>query len=241
MCIFAQNYAMNTSDIKILISEFEKHRKSDRAKEMSAYMKGQFPFVGVQAPMRRELGKAFIKKINISELGKLESFVYQLWDLPEREYQYIALQLLEHVRNNLTPSHLEFLIDLVVKKSWWDTIDWLAPKVIGTLLSNYPELIEEYIPIWIESENIWINRTAILFQLRYKSETDFALLTNIIDRLKHKNEFFVKKAIGWALREYSKTDAEAVSKYISQANLLPLSEKEGLKYIHKNNKLKVEG
>ncbi len=232
---------MDTSDIEILIANFKQHRNPDRGREMSAYMKNRFPFVGVQAPLRRELGKDFIKHLNHPELSKVEALVYQLWDLPEREYQYIALQLLEQVKNKLTPSHLEFLTDLVVKKSWWDSIDWLAPKIIGTLLTNYPELIEEYIPIWIESENIWINRTAVLFQLKYKTETDFELLTNIIDHLKHKNEFFVKKAIGWALREYSKTDANAVSSYIKQANLQPLSEKEGLKYIHKNKKLKVEG
>ncbi len=225
---------MDTLEIKTIIAEFEKYSDSDRAEKMSAYMKHHFPFVGIQAPLRRDIGRLFIKKYKDLEIAEIEKLSYQLWDLPEREYQYIALQWLEAVRDKLTPSHVEFLIDLAVKKSWWDSIDWLAPNIIGYVLKRYPDLIPEYIPIWLESDNIWLNRIAILFQLKYKQETDFELLIQIIDFLKGKKEFFVKKAIGWALREYSKTNSKVVISYINKAELQALSEKEGLKYIHKH-------
>jgi len=110
----------------------------------------------------------------------------------------------------------------------------LAPNFVGFILLNYPDLRNEYLSVWLQSDNIWLNRTALLFQLRYRQETDFELLKEIIDSLKHKNEFFVKKAIGWALREYSKSEPTLVEDYIKTAQLKPLSEKEGMKHILKN-------
>ncbi len=225
---------MNHPFVDSIVAKFEKYRDLENAPKMSAYMKNHFPFLGIQAPVRKELYKDFKKETKELSVADLELIINQLWELPEREYQYLAMQLLEDEKQRLTPSHIEFVVSLIVAKSWWDTIDNLAPKIIGTILANYPELKEEYIPLWVESDNIWLNRTAILFQLKYKNKTDFQYLTNIIDELKHKQDFFVKKAIGWALREYSKINARLVEDYIKTANLQPLSEKEGLKHIIKN-------
>ena len=224
---------MTIQDIQKIQSIYENYRNLEQAKKMAAYMKNKFPFLGVPSPLRNELNKSLFQELGQVDLINLEPLVLKLWALPEREYQYLAINLISKLKNKLTPSHLEFILELIVDKSWWDTIDALAPNFIGSILGNYPDLQEEYIPIWTKSENIWINRTAILFQLKYKNETNFNLLTHIIDTLKHKNEFFVKKAIGWALREYSKTEPKLVESYIKDANLQALSEKEGLRIILK--------
>lgn len=226
---------MTIKDIQGIKSIYESRRNSEVAIKMAAYMKNKFPFLGIQSPIRTELNKTILEDYGTLDIVDLESVVQELWDSPEREYQYLAMVLIDKNKKKLTPSHLEFVLELIKTKSWWDSIDALAPNFVGTILFNYPELRDEYISEWTKSDNIWINRTAILFQLKYKKETDFDLLKDIIDSLKTKNEFFVKKAIGWALREYSKTEPDLVKSYIKSAKLQPLSEKEGLKYILKTN------
>ena len=209
------------------------NKDSDRAYKMAAYMKNKFPFLGIPSPLRNELNKEILSELKGEGFSNIEQLVNLLWKLPEREYQYLAIIILDKHKDKLTPSHIEFIIDLIKSKSWWDTIDALVPKFIGYILYNYPELRNEYISTWIESSNIWLNRTAILFQLKYKEDTDFELQKTIIDSLKHKPDFFVKKAIGWSLREYSKKEPILVEDYIKKANLQALSEKEGLKIILK--------
>lgn len=218
----------NFLDIKTV---YQSKSNKEAALKMAAYMKNQFPFLGVHSPQRTELNKVILAQFGKPDLVDIEPLVYALWDLPEREYQYFAIALLNKIKNELSPSHIEFILDLIKSKSWWDTIDALAPGCIGSILYNYPDLQKEYIDNWVSSDNIWINRTAILFQLKYKEETDFELLKSIILSLSHKKDFFVKKAIGWALREYSKKEAILVEEFISNSDLQPLSIKEGMKYI----------
>ncbi len=227
---------MNIKDIQNIKALYELNRNRDVAVKMEAYMKNKFSFLGIPSPLRTELNQELQYQFGEINIVDVEQLAIALWALPEREYQYLAMFLIAKVKEKLTPSHLEFILDLIQDKSWWDTIDMLAPQFIGQILNDYPDLREEYIPVWTESKNIWINRTAILFQLKYKEDTDFYLLRSIVEQLKPKNDFFVKKAIGWALREYSKTNSEQVEKYIKVAELQPLSEKEGMKVILKNKK-----
>ena len=119
-------------------------------------------------------------------------------------------------------------------KSWWDTVDLIAGKQIGYHLRQHPQLIDPSVGKWLNSGNLWLQRTALLFQLKYKQNTDTALLLKVIDRLKDSDEFFLQKAIGWILREYSKTDAAWVCKVVDQKELAPLSAREALKWL-KNN------
>ncbi len=97
---------------------------------------------------------------------------------------------------------------LILTKSWWDTVDYLAARMVGTHFQKFPTITKDYTEKWMDSENMWLQRTAILFQLGYKKNTDLKLLTNYIERLLGSKEFFINKAIGWILREYSKTDAQ---------------------------------
>jgi len=120
---------------------------------------------------------------------------------------------------------------LIINKSWWDTVDSLASNCVGTYFRFYPEKIEYYNSKWITSDNMWLNRTAIIFQLKYKKDTDFELLKNNIRHHSHQREFFIKKAIGWSLREYSKVNPSAVIKFIDENELQNLSIREASKYL----------
>src|SRR5690606_15703316 len=137
-----------------------------------------------------------------------------LWKMNEREYQYVALDYIDRNLKKITIDHMELFHMLITSKSWWDTVDMLAQKPVGQLAKNYPELIEKKIDTWSTEGNIWLRRTAILFQLKYKEETNEELLYTYIRRNADSNEFFIQKAIGWALREYSKTNPSSVQHFI---------------------------
>jgi 3-methyladenine DNA glycosylase AlkD len=224
---------MKRTDLPHIIELYRSRFKEDQATKMAVYLKNKFVLLGIQAPERLEINKTIKEQYGKVEFEEIEAIAMELWKLPEREFQYLAINLIDQVKTQLNPSHLDFIINLIKEKSWWDTIDGLVVNFVGQILKVYPDLIDEYVQDWVDSNNIWLNRTAILFQLKYKNDTDFELLKSISDQLKHKNEFFVKKAIGWALREYSKTNPREVETYIATANLQALSEKEGLKVINK--------
>jgi 3-methyladenine DNA glycosylase AlkD len=160
-----------------------------------------------------------------------------MWALPEREYQYTAIGLLQGCQKKLVPGHVPLLEYLIVNKSWWDTVDGLAAHQVGRLFTAFPHIRDEHIGRWRRSDNIWLRRTAILFQLDYKAQTDEALLFDIIRENLDSKEFFIQKAIGWVLREYSKTNAESVVKFVNHTALPPLSHREALKWL-KNQALK---
>lgn len=151
-----------------------------------------------------------------------------LWKLPEREYQYIAVDFLVRKKDNLCTGHLDLIEYLIVTKSWWDTVDALASHAAGKIYYKYPECADNRGERWLTSGNMWLERTMLLFQLKYKDKTDEARLFLIIDRIKHIDEFFIQKAIGWALREYSN-----VRRYIESQDLSKLAKREGLKHIQK--------
>ena len=125
---------------------------------------------------------------------------------------------------------------MIRKKSWWDTVDFIATKLVGELFKKYPQQRKIKTGKWLESGNIWLQRTAILFQLKYKKDTDIKHLFETINRTKDIHIFFIEKAIGWALREYSKTDAEAVLNFVENTKLAPLSHREALKWLNRNSK-----
>jgi len=198
---------------------------------MKAYMRDQFEYLGIKTPQRRELLKKFIAENGLPNFAALETIVLELWALPEREYQYIALGFISRFRKELQLNSVELLEYLIVTKSWWDTVDGIAAEDVGTLFKRFPELHETYLAEWRKSDNFWLRRTAILFQLDYKKETDFHLLSEIIRENLGSKEFFINKAIGWALRQYARTDPDPVRKFVTETDLHPLSQREALKRI----------
>lgn len=216
-----------------LESWLRQHANPKNARAMEAYMRNQFPFLGLKTPDRTQLTREFWKDHGTPKGEELLQAADELWELPEREYQYTALVLLDKHRKQADMLHIERLEHLIITKSWWDTVDIVAGSLIGFHLLKYPELAADYPDRWIRSDNRWLRRTAILYQLKYKKMTDAERLFRYAEQLKDENEFFIRKAIGWALREYAKTDAEAVKQFVARTALSPLSAREALKHVGK--------
>jgi 3-methyladenine DNA glycosylase AlkD len=203
--------------------------RPEKAPQMEAYMKNLFPFVGVMTTERRLLFKELAGTFQLKNSGLDKELVLALWKMPQREFAYAALDYIGLFEKKLDASNLSLIEELIVSKSWWDSVDYLAVHGVGNIFKNNPELIKPKIKEWLKSENIWLNRTAILFQLNYKKKTDEGLLYHCIEKLKHKNEFFIQKAIGWALRHYSRTNAAWVRQTADELQLSGLALREALR------------
>ncbi|MDQ1143474.1 3-methyladenine DNA glycosylase AlkD [Bacillus sp. SORGH_AS 510] len=210
---------------------FEANRNETEAGPMKKYMKDHFSFLGIKSPIRKELEKEFFKETGIVKEPFDQEFIIELWKKNEREYQYTALTYIEKMLKKLKKDDLALMERLVLEKSWWDTVDAIAAKPVGRIAEMYPEVIEETIDGWAMDENMWLRRTAILFQLKYKEKTDEDRLYRYIRSNSYSNQFFIQKAIGWALREYSKTNPASVRRFINENTLAPLSVREGSKYV----------
>ncbi|UII55831.1 DNA alkylation repair protein [Cytobacillus spongiae] len=218
-------------DVEQLVHLFDKHRKEDQAIPMQRYMKDHFSFLGIKTPERKELLRQFFSETNLLKTPFQREFVWRLWELEEREFQYAALHYLDKHVTKMNKEELPFMEKLITTKSWWDTVDMLAQKQVGTIVQKHPEWIVEKLNQWAVSENLWLRRSAILFQLKYKDQTDEQLLYHYIKLNAGSKEFFIQKAIGWALREYSKTNPNSVKDFIATNELSKLSIREGSKYI----------
>lgn len=201
----------------------------ERAVAMKRYMRDQFEFLGLPAPKLSATVRTFLERHGLPSQEEAETVVRELWLLPEREYQYAALTLLTRLRGGAPRARIHLYAELITTKSWWDTVDALASNLVGHLLARYPDLIMPTVDAWTDSGSIWLQRTAILFQLKYKTKTDVPLLFELIMRCSGSQEFFLQKAIGWALREYSKTAPETVRDFVAKHPLAPLSKREALK------------
>jgi len=197
---------------------------------MSAYMRNQFDFLGIPTPYRRSLSKEFIKAAKRDNLINWD-FINYCWERPEREFQYLAIDYLNAVAELLKRQDLPKLKRLAVSKSWWDTVDSLD-RIIGNMTLRFPGISDTML-LWSKDENIWLRRIAIDHQLQRKEETNVNLLSEIILNNLGQKEFFVNKAIGWALRDYSKTDPRWVRGFIDEYKnkLAPLSVREAGKYL----------
>ncbi|MFJ5759483.1 DNA alkylation repair protein [Neobacillus sp. NPDC093182] len=221
---------MLKNEIEKLTHLYEEHRNEENAGPMKKYMKDHFPFLGIKSPLRKELEKKFFKETAILKEDFNMNFVTGLLEKDEREYQYTAITYMGKFIKKLPKDIMPFLEKLITTKSWWDSVDSIAP-LVGELARKYPEIIEETINGWSVDDNFWLRRSAILFQLKYKQQTNKALLFEYIVKNADSKEFFIQKAIGWALREYSKTNPVSVKEFIEGNKLAPLSVREGSKYV----------
>lgn len=212
-----------------LQASFRRYAGRDNAAAMRAYMKDRFPFFGIKAPERRALQQEHMARYGMPGIPELSAIARSAFAQPERELHYAAVDLLVKRAKKLGPEHLPLLEELVTTKSWWDTVDALAVHGVGAVLKNHPAAIEAWNERWIQSDNLWLNRTAILFQNRWKQDTDQALLFTNIDRHAAHTDFFIRKAIGWALRELGKSDPGAVLEFVRSRKLSPLSEREAVR------------
>ncbi|MDJ0703081.1 MAG: DNA alkylation repair protein [Leptolyngbyaceae cyanobacterium MO_188.B28] len=215
--------------LRSLRSYFEQHAHPENAPAMEKYMRNQFKFLGIKKPEQTALFKQFIAKQGWPALSQLDDFLLTLWSWPEREFQYLGSNFLHHFRKHLPSNALPTLEQLITTKSWWDTVDSLASHTVGDLFKRRPNEVGEYIHRWRHSDNIWLRRTTLLFQLSYKANTNEALLFALVEENASSDEFFIQKAIGWALREYSKTAPNEVNRFVETHAMAALSKREALK------------
>lgn len=196
---------------------------------MRGYMKDRYPFLGIKKPERAAVFKAIYQ-----QFGRAEDW-YEvcslLYALPEREFQYAAMEYMLKAKKSWDHRVPELIDQWVDATCWWDVVDVLGPKVLSEYFQMFPLELDRWIEHWMASPIFWHQRLCILFQLGYKSKTDVARLSQVILRLHTSKEFFIQKAIGWALRQYARTDADWVRKFVDQNSLMPLSKREALKYI----------
>ena len=216
-------------DVEGLRKELKAVAIPNDAVAMKAYMKNKFEFLGVKTPARRKLVKAFFKQQTDSVIDW--NFINEAWNNPYRELQYVALDYLEIRKKLLAPSDLPRLKKLAQTKSWWDTVDFLD-RLVGSIIARFPET-KATILSWSCDEDIWLRRLAIDHQLLRKEETDTELLEKILVNNLGQTEFFINKAIGWSLRDYSKTNPDWVRAFIErhQTEMAALSIREGSKYL----------
>ena len=211
---------------------FEKHADPVQAGPMKKYMRDQFEYLGIKSPQLRELMKEFIAANGLPPIKELKAVLRDLWSLPQREFQYAATGLLGRCEKELPATFIRTIEYLIVTKSWWDTVDTISGGVLGVHFRLYPDVREKHLAKWRASDNFWLRRATILFQLNYKQETDFDLLCEIIRENLDSKEFFINKAIGWSLRQYARVDPKAVKKFVNSTPLHSLSRREAMKHIH---------
>jgi 3-methyladenine DNA glycosylase AlkD len=203
-----------------------------KAGPMRAYMRDQFPFLGIRGPEQRLLTRQVLAGLERPDEADLRDIALGCWDLPEREYQYFAADLLRRHIRVCSAAFLDTARHLIVTRSWWDTVDVLAAHVVGPLVSRYPELVST-MDEWSAGSELWLVRTAILHQLRYREATDATRLLRYCTAQAGHPDFFIRKAIGWALREYAKTAPDTVRAYVRahESRLSALSVREALRNV----------
>ncbi len=210
---------------------FERNADPVQAAPMKKYMRDQFEYLGLKGPQQGALMKEFISQNGYPAMADLDAVLRDLWSLPQREFQYAAVGLLSRFEKELPAKFIKTIEYLLITKSWWDTVDTITGHTLGVHFHRFPEVREKYLAQWRASNNFWLRRACILFQLNYKQETDFDLLCEIICENLDSKEFFINKAIGWSLRQYARTDPKAVKKFVNSTPLHPLSRREALKHI----------
>jgi 3-methyladenine DNA glycosylase AlkD len=212
-----------------IFESFKAAANAEKAVQMSAYMRDQFAFLGLPTPARKKLSRDVLKAIDKTTVDW--DFVFKCWEQAEREFQYLAVDCLSKSKSALTPADMPNIRELAINKSWWDTIDGLD-VLVGDIALRYPDVNQTLLE-WSVDENFWLRRIAIDHQLVRKGRTDTALLEQIIVNNLGQTEFFINKAIGWSLRDYSKTNPVWVRDFIERHKneMAMLSIREASKYL----------
>ena len=218
--------------IEPIYRQFLEAADEKKAAAARAYMRDQFDFFGVPMPLRRQLCKTYMKQ-SLPALRQLSPICRELWSLPERECQYFAIELVMSFRKQWEEDFIRLFEWMIIHKSWWDTVDYIAAALTGPYFTMFPEKIKKVTGAWNRSDDVWLQRSSLLFQNKYKKQTDIELLSAYVRRLAGSKAFFVQKAIGWTLREYSKTNPGWVARFVREQPLAAVSKKEALKRMKK--------
>ena len=221
-----------------LVQIFSKNKNNREAPLMKKYVSGKFDFFGLKAPIRKTLAKECMNT-KLSSPGEIRDLASILWSEPERELQYFVVDyLIKHFKYfgdekaEFEPN-VNFVKHLLTTKSWWDTVDALSSNILGRLVQTHPLMGKPVLEDWINDDNMWLRRAAILHQIKYKEKTDEEMLFRFCCARAQEQEFFIQKAIGWALRSYAWTNGAAVKKFLlkNKQNFSKLSYQEAAKHL----------
>jgi 3-methyladenine DNA glycosylase AlkD len=216
--------------VKELSQAYAKNASAENAAAMEKYMKNLFTFHGIKTDLRRSLHRQVVDNHREEIKENPRAVAFELSSKKEREYHYSGIEILmKELKKKFRKDDIRLIEKLLVTHSWWDSVDTIAKYLLGGYLQQYPEDIQGVTERFSASDNMWLNRAAILFQLGYKSATDEKLLFGESEKHRHSKEFFIQKAIGWALREYAKISPETVKAFVATVGLKPLSTREALK------------
>jgi 3-methyladenine DNA glycosylase AlkD len=212
--------------------ENDLHQKANRevAIPMENYMKNKFSFLGIKTDERRLVFKSNCENHKEEIKSNFRAIAWELFNKKEREFHQCAIDLIcKEIKKKYVAEDIQLIEKMLITNSWWDSVDALAKYLLGHYFLQFPEKKYQVIESFSNSANMWLNRSAIIFQLDYKANTDFDLLKSECEKHKHSNEFFIQKAIGWALRDYSRFNPNGVKEYVNSTQLKPLSQREALR------------
>lgn len=215
-----------------LEADFRKASNSELAIPMENYMKNNFTYFGIKTENRRSIFKSNYELNKLEVKSNFKAIAWELFQMKEREFHQTAIDLLlKEFKKNFVLEDIQLIEKMIITNSWWDSVDTIAKYILGGYLLQFPSETLKVIERFSNSENMWLNRSAILFQLSYKEKTNFEILKSECEKHKDSNEFFIQKAIGWALRDYSRFNPNGVEAYVNSTNLKPLSRKEALRLL----------
>jgi 3-methyladenine DNA glycosylase AlkD len=226
---------LNAALIDVLRAELAARGDPHRAPDMQRYMKSSMPYRGVTTPVLRAICRQVLPLYPLGSFADWRETVVELWDAASyREERYAALEIVGYrpYAHFHTLEALPLYAQLIVSGAWWDLVDGLATHEVGDLLRRAPDVMPQKLLAWSQGEDLWLRRTSIICQVGFKQSTDQALLYACIQPSLRERGFFLRKAIGWALREYGKVAPDAVGAYVAaHPELSPLSRREALKYV----------
>lgn len=208
---------------------FRANAAAERAGSMERYMRNQFRFFGISSPGRRELLKSLLTDWRTMAMSAAWSAVEWLWSREERECQYVAMELIQCRLAEYQKEDIARIRELIIRKSWWDTVDFIAANIAGPYFLRFEGEMESVSGKWNKSDDLWLRRSSIIFQLKYREKTSEHLLFGYCAYCAGERDFFIRKAIGWALRQYAKTEPDRVRRFLRSHELSALSVKEAEK------------
>jgi 3-methyladenine DNA glycosylase AlkD len=213
-----------------LVKEMRQNSNREIAIPMENYMKNKYSFLGIKTEQRRSIFKANYEKYKSEIRTNFRAIAWELLLQNEREFHQCAIDLLvKEFKKNYVIEDIQLIEKFIITNSWWDSVDVVAKYILGGYLLQFPNETYTVIERFSNSDNMWLKRSGIIFQLSYKEKTDFDLLKAECEKHKNSKEFFIQKAIGWALRDYSRFNPSGVTEYVNATNLKPLSQREALR------------
>lgn len=216
--------------VDLVYDTYAQHADPKLAGPMQKYMKDLFPFFGIKKPKRAQLNKDLLASLSKDTEINAFDFIKLLWSRPERELHYFAIEYAVKKKLYQQKEALDLFEHMILYHSWWDSVDTIADHLVGKYMLAFPDLKEKEIMRFVNHPNMWLNRTAIIFQLKYKEKTDTDLLLAAILTHLDSKEFFIRKAQGWALRQYAKTDPQFVVQTVNAHRFSGLTTREALKH-----------